>query len=182
MFCLKTKENKMNINMIALPAILLINTSAYAANTLNASLIDSAWNSKKVPDGQQCEKFGGNGSTPKIRVHDIPSGTNAIIMEYSDRSYQPMDLGGHGKFAYRIKDNVSEIDVPSVIGHTFRLPESFFLIEAQRAPSWDKAGAYLPPCSGGKGNEYYVTIKAVKEIDGGIREVLGQTEVSLGQY
>jgi hypothetical protein len=51
-------------------------------------------------------------------------------MEYSDRSYQSMGLAGHGKFAYRIKDNVSEIDVPSVEGHTFYLPESFFLIEA----------------------------------------------------
>ncbi len=74
------------------------------------------------------------------------------------------------------------IEVPPVRGHTFDLPVPFFLIEAQRAPLWDKAGAYLPPCSGGKGNEYYVTVRAVKEVNGGIREVLGQAEVSLGQY
>ncbi|MES9862455.1 MAG: type 1 glutamine amidotransferase domain-containing protein [Candidatus Thiodiazotropha sp. LLP2] len=64
----------------------------------------------------------------------------------------------------------------------FDLPDNFFLIEAQRAPSWDMEGAYLPPCSGGKGNDYYVTIKAVSEINGGIRKILSEVELPLGQY
>jgi len=55
--------------------------------------------------------------------------------------------------------------------------------KAQRAPTWDKinkALIYRPNLGGnGNDNEYYVTVKAV---DGGIREVLGETEVPLGKY
>ena len=167
-------------------AIILL--SIFAANAysdkapLDASLADPAWDGAKVPAGQQCEKFGGEGSTPLLTIQQIPAGANAVVMEYSDRDYPAMDHGGHGKFGYRIPPGSSTANIPSVTGHTFDLPKGFFLIEAQRAPTWDKAGAYLPPCSGGKGNDYYVTVKAVKEIDGGIREVLGETEVPLGQY
>ncbi|RUM94572.1 MAG: hypothetical protein DSZ28_02485 [Thiothrix sp.] len=167
-------------------AIILLSmlaANAYSDNKpLNVSLVDSAWDGQKVPAGQQCEKFGGAGSTPLLIVQQIPAGANAVVMEYSDRTYQAMDSGGHGKFGYRIPPSSSTVSIPSVTGHTFDLPKGFFLIEAQRAPTWDKEGAYLPPCSGGKGNEYYVTVKAVKEVDGGIREVLGETEVTLGKY
>ncbi len=161
----------------------MLAANAYSDNKpLNVSLADPAWDGKTVPTGQQCEKFGGTGSTPLLTVQQIPEGTNAVVMEYSDRTYQAMDRGGHGKFAYRVPQSSSTVDIPSVTGHTFDLPKGFFLIEAQRAPTWDKEGAYLPPCSGGKGNDYYVTVKAVKEVDGGIREVLGETEVALGKY
>jgi MFS superfamily sulfate permease-like transporter len=150
--------------------------------SFSALLTDPVWNGKEIPANQQCEKFGGKGTTPRLSIQQIPAGANAIVMEYSDRTYQPMDLGGHGKFGYRIEANLSFVNIPSVTGHTFDLPQGFFLIQAQRAPTWDRAGAYLPPCSGGKGNDYYVTVKAVKEINGGIREVLGETEVRLGKY
>lgn len=93
-----------------------------------------------------------------------------------------MDGGGHGKIGYRIPANASTVNIPSVTGHTFDLPKGFFLIEAQRAPKWDKVGAYLPPCSGGKGNDYYITVKAVKEVDGGIRRILGTVELPMGKY
>jgi hypothetical protein len=163
--------------------LILMSCNVYADNTpLNVSLANPAWDGKKIPVGQQCDKFGGKGATPMLAIHPIPVGTNAIVMEYSDRSYQPMDHGGHGKFGYRIQSNISTVNIPSVSGHTFELPKGFFLIEAQRAPTWDKAGAYLPPCSGGKGNEYYVTVKAVREVNGGIREVLREAKVVLGKY
>jgi hypothetical protein len=149
---------------------------------LSVSLANPAWDGKKIPTGQQCKKFGGNGATPILAVEQIPTSANAIVMEYSDRTYQPMDHGGHGKFGYRIQPNTTTVNIPAVAGHTFELPKEFFLIEAQRAPTWDKAGAYLPPCSGGKGNEYYVTVKAVKEVNGGIREVLRESDVLLGKY
>ncbi len=167
----------------AIILLLLFSFEAYADNkTLVVSLADPAWDGKRVPIGQQCQKFSGKGATPLLILNQIPAGTNAIIMEYSDRTYQPMDRGGHGKFGYRIPSNSTSVDIPSLAGHTFNLPKDFFLIEAQRAPTWDKEGAYLPPCSGGQGNDYYVTIKAVKEVDGGIRKVLGEAEVFLGKY
>lgn len=163
--------------------LILLAVNAYADNNpFKASLGDSTWDGKKVPESQRCHKFGGKGVTPMLTVHQIPAQANAIVMEYSDRTYEPMDRGGHGKFGYRIQSNSSTVTIPSVAGHTFDLPPGFFLIEAQRAPTWDTPGAYLPPCSGGKDDEYYVTVKAVKEVDGGIREVLETTEVPLGKY
>ena len=161
----------------------LLTVNSYASSmSLSVSLADPAWDGKNVPVGQQCKKFGGEGSTPFLNVNQIPSGTNAIIMEYSDRTHRPMDCGGHGKFGYRILPGSSSVKVPSVAGHTFDLPQGFFLIEAHRAPRWDREGAYLSPCSGGKGNDYYVTVKAVKEVDDDVREVLAETEVLLGRY
>ncbi|MCU7885549.1 MAG: hypothetical protein KZQ82_15265 [Candidatus Thiodiazotropha sp. (ex Lucinoma annulata)] len=167
-------------------AIILLTLFTFNVNAdnkpLSVSLTDPAWDGKTVPVGQQCEKFGGKGITPLLTIQQIPEGASAIIMEYSDRTYQPMDHGGHGKFGYRIQPNSTAVNIPSVAGHTFNLPNNFFLIEAQRAPTWDKEGAYLPPCSGGKGNDYYVTVKAVMEVDGGIRKVLGEAELPLGKY
>lgn len=161
----------------------LLATHTHADNKpLGVSLADPAWNGKTIPTGQQCARFGGKGMTPRLAVHGIPAGANAIVMAYSDRTYQPMARGGHGKFGYRIPPSSSTANIPAVAGHTFDLQQGFFLIEAHRAPEWDKAGAYLPPCSGGKGNDYYVAVRAVKEVDGGIREVLGETEVRLGTY
>ncbi len=161
----------------------MLGFNAYADNKpLSVSLADPTWDGKTVPAGQHCGKFGGKGATPLLTIQQIPAGTNALITEYSDRTYKPMDNGGHGKFGYRISSNLTEVNIPSVAGHTFDLPENFYLIEAQRAPTWDKQGAYLPPCSGGKGNDYYVTVRAVKEVNGGIREVLGEVEVPLGKY
>ncbi|MCG8488743.1 MAG: hypothetical protein MI756_14815 [Chromatiales bacterium] len=157
--------------------------NAYADNNpLMVSLVDSSWDGKTIPANQQCGKFGGKGATPTLHIRQIPAEANAIVMEYSDRTYPPMDRGGHGKFGYRIQANASSVTIPSILGHSFDLPNGFYLIEAQRAPTWDRAGAYLPPCSGGKGNDYYVTVRAVNQVDGGIRSVLAEAELTLGKY
>lgn len=161
----------------------LVTTFANADGTpFAATFTDPAWDGIKVPTGQQCARFGGSGSTPVIKVEHVPGKANALVMEYSDQTYQAMDKGGHGKIGYRIAKNTGQETIPAVAGHTFDLPTGFFLVEAQRAPTWDKAGAYLPPCSGGKGNSYYVTVKAVKEADGKVSEVLAETTIKMGQY
>jgi hypothetical protein len=51
------------------------------------------------------------------------------------------------------------------------------MIEAHRGPGWDKEGAYMPPCSGGKGHAYYVTIKTLKG-----DQVTAETIVEMGKY
>ena len=156
-------------------------SGAYAdGDTLTARLADPGWNGETIPQGQHCARFGGHGATPALRVERIPAAANALVMEYSDKSYKPMDNGGHGKIGYRISDRA--VVVPSVPGHSFALPDGFFLVEAQRAPTWDKAGAYLPPCSGGKGNSYAVTVKAVQEAEGNVVKVLAQTTLVMGSY
>jgi len=42
--------------------------------------------------------------------------------------------------------------------------------------------AYLPPCSGGMGNKYSVTITAIKHADGGGAYLLDQIKIPLGRY
>jgi hypothetical protein len=152
---------------------------------LEISFADAEWDGKTVPMGQQCQRFGGsNPSTPRLIVKNIPAGTNAIIMEYSDRDWPPMDEGGHGKIGYRIPEGTTEIVMPSVPGHTFDLPEGFFLVAAHQGSSWDKAGAYMPPCSGGMGNRYYVTVKAGFKASPESKEfkMLGQAVLELGKF
>ena len=152
---------------------------------LKVSFVDPIWDGKTVPIGQQCQRFGGsNPSTPRLMIKGIPAETNAIIMEYSDRSYPPMDDGGHGKIGYRIPGNTKEIIIPSVPGHSFDLPEGFFIVSPHQAPGWDKAGAYMPPCSGGRGNSYYVTVKAVYQSSSENKEfkLIGQAVLELGTY
>lgn len=152
---------------------------------LEVSFEDAKWNGKVIPDGQQCDRFGGKKpQTPRLVVKNIPHGSNAIIMEYSDESYAPMDKGGHGKIGYRIPEGTIEKTIPAVPGHTFDLPEGFFLVAEHANPAWDKAGAYMPPCSGGRGNYYYVTVKAMSYVspDDKKPKLLGIGKLSLGRY
>ena len=152
---------------------------------LDVSFSDQAWNGKTVPEGQQCQCFGGkNPMTPSLIINNIPPETNVIVMEYSDRSYAPMDNGGHGKIGFKIKQGTRSVVIPSVPGHSFELPDGFFIITPHQGSWWCKAGAYQPPCSGGRGNSYYVTIKAVYESSNKKEEtkLIGKTVVELGNY
>lgn len=153
------------------------------AQALVAELADPAWDGKVVPKGMQCQKFGGdNPRTPALMISDIPLGTNVLIFEYSDRSHQPMDNGGHGKMGYALNQaDSTSIWVPQLAGHSFALPKGFFMIEAHRNPNWDKAGAYMPPCSGGRNNSYYVTVKAA-QIKDDLLKVQAETVLELGKY
>jgi len=163
---------------------LLSGASAEQAR-LEVSFADPAWDGKAIPAGQQCLRFGGqNPSTPRLMVRGITPGANAIVMEYSDRSYTPMDNGGHGIIGYRIPEGTKEITVPPVPGHSFDMPEGFFVVSPHQAPGWDRAGAYMPPCSGGMGNLYSVTVKAVSRPSAGSADftVLGQASLDLGVY
>lgn len=169
---------------------LLLLTSSFCMTAVNASEIsvlkvkftDPQWNGIDVPKGQQCLKFGGDTPvTPRLTVSDIPTGTTAIVMEYSDRAYKPNDNGGHGKLGYKVAPDTKNIMIPSVKGHTFKLPPNFFSVAVHRGADWDKAGAYLPPCSGGNKHPYYVTVKAIKEVGKNI-DVLAKKIIEMGAY
>jgi hypothetical protein len=148
---------------------------------LEVKLADPSWDGAKVPDGQQCQKFGGKGKSPALAVSGIPSGASHLVVEWSDRSYAPMDKGGHGKVAYAIESGATSATVPPVPGHTMELPAGFSLVEAHKAPTWDLPGAYLPPCSGGRGNAYYVTVKAVHKMDAETHE-LASASAEMGKF
>jgi hypothetical protein len=150
---------------------------------LEISFTDNQWTGKTIPTGQQCRKRGGKGGTPPLMVKNIPAGANALIMEYSDRSYQPMNHGGHGKIGYTIVIGTQQVTIPSVPGHTFDLPKDFFLVSAHKGSDWDTAGAYMPPCSSGQGNLYYVTVIAVYDApEGKESKLLGEGGLTLGTY
>ncbi|MES9857415.1 MAG: hypothetical protein ABW166_12530 [Sedimenticola sp.] len=173
------KQSKMLL--LGILASTSVSLSAQADSSFNARFSDATWDGKQVPTGQQCQKFGGEPSTPALSVSGIPAGANLLVMEYSDKTYKKMDDGGHGKIGYALNGEGDSAQIPSIPGHSFDLPSGFFLVAAHRAPKWDKAGAYMPPCSGGKGNDYHLTVKAIKQ-DGERSEILAQTLIVLGKY
>lgn len=175
---MKKQLSTLLISAMIMPGTLLAGES----NNMMATLADSSWNGEKVPANQQCQKFKGHGQTPRIRVNNIPEGANALVVEYSDKTYKEMDNGGHGKIGYYIDKRMNEVTIPPVKGHTFDIPKSFFIVAPQQAPSWDKAGAYLPPCSGGKGNLYSALVKAVHVNKGKIDITFAKVEINLGTY
>lgn len=151
---------------------------------LKISFADDTWDGNTIPAGQQCPTFGGKGSTPGLTVENIPPQANALILEFSNKSHLPLDKGGQGQIGYRFIPGTHKIVLPPVSGNTFDLPEPFFVIAAHRKPFQSKPGAYLPPCSGGKGNYYYLVVKAILlpvslEIPA---ELLGQGKIALGRY
>jgi hypothetical protein len=148
---------------------------------MSVSLADKSWNGKAIPEAQQCQRFGGVGKTPRLRVSNLPKETNALVVSYSDRTYKQMDNGGHGKLGFRIDDTTGSVLLPEVPGHQFQLPDGVFSVAPHRAPQWDTAGAYLPPCSGGKGNQYYATVEAVKLSETSL-QLLESSTIELGAY
>ena len=154
---------------------------AVIAAEIEVSFVDPAWDGETVPAGQQCQKFGGQGESPALLVTGVPAAADLLTLDFSDGSYAAMDKGGHGKIAYRIELGAGTVTIPSVAGHTMDLPDGFEVVEAHQAPTWDKAGAYLPPCSGGRGNRYYVTVRAVHRA-GEELQLLAEAVVEMGKY
>ena len=181
---MKTTRQLLLVLCLLLYTSSVIVSAADPAGKMQATFADAKWDGKTIPYAQQCARDNGKGATPPLIIKNIPAETTALIFEYSDRSYAPMDNGGHGKIGYTIAAGTLEANIPSVPGHTFSLPEGFFLVAAQSNPSWDKAGAYLPPCSGGRGNYYYVTIKAVLQAPDKSQKpkILATTKLELGRY
>lgn len=149
--------------------------------TLEAAFTDPRWDGETVPTGAQCQKFGGSEGSPALRVGNIPAAANALVLEFSDRSYAPMDNGGHGKLGYAIEPGTGEVTVPSAPPHTTDLPDGFWTVAEHGAPRWDTAGAYLPPCSGGKGNSYWLAVRAVIREGDALTEV-ARTTLEMGRY
>ena len=88
-----------------------------------------------------------------------------------------MDNGGHGILSYKVDAN--EVEVPALMGETFELADGFEVVTAHTGTRFKKTpGAYLAPCSGGKGNTYKVEINAVDSANNS----LATTELVLGKY
>ncbi|WP_231703994.1 hypothetical protein [Cochlodiniinecator piscidefendens] len=140
--------------------------------------VTSPWDGVRVPAGQHCALQGGQGATPPIQVTGIPDGTVMIVAEYNDRSYQPLSRnGGHGTLGYPVSG--SSANLPSVPGVSANLPHGVIVVRAARGTGQYASPGYLPPCSGGRGNQYSVDLKAV-DASGQVLETLRR--VRLGRY
>jgi hypothetical protein len=150
-----------------------------AGGPLTAKFTDPKWGGDKVPAGQQCKKFGGAGMTPAIEVSGLPSGTTAIVLAFNDETYQPMNNGGHGMVRFAVAKGATSAKLAPAPGETDDLPSGVTKEAGHRASAFSgTGGAYLPPCSGGQGNTYTVSVKAMGEG----AAVLGETKLALGKY
>lgn len=164
-----------SIKRLSILPLLAVSCSAMA---LEVNFVEDQWNGETIPEGQQCQKFDGvNPGTPKLRLSDIPRGSDSVVLAYSDRNSKNMNNGGHGIMEYTLPEGVSSVVLPTVFGHTYEIPEGYKMIAEHRGKGWDKAGAYMPPCSGGKNHDYYVTIQTYAGSD-----VTAETVLELGKY
>ena len=150
-----------------------------SASSFSASFVDSLWNGKTVSEEMVCSDYNmDSGSTPEILLENISKNSNKVILEFSDETFKGMRNGGHGVISYNFKSGLEKIVIPSVEGETFDLPDGFKSIKEHRAGKYGKErGAYLAPCSGGKGNTYSVLIKVMND-----NKILDITKLTLGIY
>ncbi|TNJ44789.1 hypothetical protein [Phaeobacter sp. B1627] len=139
--------------------------------------LGGGWNGKKVPSGQQCHLFGGKGSTPPMKVSQLPDGTAWVYVEYNDQDYRPLSKnGGHGVIGYPVKGSTADLyPVPGIVK---KLPGQARVISASRGTGEYKSNGYMPPCSGGNGHRYFAIVKAISASG----KVLEQTRVNIGRY
>ena len=150
-----------------------------AGSELTVAFADPAWNGTKIPDRQWCRKFGGVGDTPALKIGNLPAGTKILVVAFNDESYEPMNHGGHGAIRFQAPAGASSATLPSVPGETEALPEGVSTDVPHKASEFSGTkGAYLPPCSGGKGNTYSATVRAMAEGD----KILAQGRIVLGKY
>ena len=158
---------------------LLVSGSLFA-NDLKAEFTDSKWDGITVPKDEVCSNFNEKaGSTPALKISNIPSGASKIVFTYNDKTFTKMDNGGHGIVSYKVSENAKEINIPALPGETFELADGFESVTAHTGTRFKKTpGAYLAPCSGGKGNTYIVNINAVDANN----QSLAATELVLGKF
>ena len=160
--------------LLSLPILLC--AALPAAAQMKAQVLPP-WDGKKVPAGQHCSLQGGNGSTPPIQVTGMPSGTTMIVVEYNDKSFSPLSSGGgHGIIGYQVSGTSAKL--PAVPGMTQKMPRGVVMIKKARTDGKYASDGYLPPCSGGRGNRYVATVKAISDAG----KVLSKKVIRLGRY
>ncbi len=181
-----TKSNDLCVkylNGIGFVFFIFVVSLSAKADDLVLSFTNPAWLASGIPEGQQCNRFKGiNPQSPELVIKDIPEDATAIVLEFSDRTFANMNNGGHGKVGYKIPKGTKEVTIPRIQGHTTELPESFFIVAEHRAPGWDTAGAYLPPCSGGRGNQYFIDVKAVVLSGTDVSNILAEASIQMATY
>jgi hypothetical protein len=146
---------------------------------MTAKFIDGGWDGITIPANQVCRKFGGTGATPRLALDGYHTGTQVILLAFNDETYEPMNNGGHGIVGFRI--NGKYASTGAMAGEVNIISQGQFIVADNRG---GEVPGYLPPCSGGRGNLYSVTVMAVTWADTNppSYRVLNQTRVELGRY
>jgi hypothetical protein len=164
-------------------SVIFVLFASSQAVALEVSL-GGGWNGAKVPAGQQCKLFKGNGSTPPMKVTGIPKEADAIVVEFNDLSYGPLSKkGGHGVIGFS-HNGSSSASLPAVKGYTSKPGGSAWLVSRARSTGDYASTGYLPPCSGGRGNSYQAIVHAVKLNEGSKTKykVLASQKINIGKY
>ena len=177
------KKTAIGLTGLFLAAYVVQTPTVSLADDLIVEFADSSWTGNRIPDGQHCKKFGGNGATPPLTISGIPAEADAIVIEYNDKSYNKLSYdGGHGKIGYRITPGAGTATLPAVPGGTSDMPDGVWLVKKNRATGAWRSEGYLPPCSGGKGNRYEAEVYAVKMEGDDDYDELAEGEIRLGKY
>lgn len=160
-------------------ASIILTTNLLAAD-VEVSFADEKWNGNYIPQDEVCSDYNIEpGSTPGLYIDNLPANAKKVILKFNDKTFTKMDNGGHGILSYEIQDGSVSVEIPPQIGETFELEEGFEVVKAHTGTRFNKKpGAYLAPCSGGKGNTYTVNIDLVDENG----KVLFSKELTLGKY
>ncbi|MBI3873830.1 MAG: hypothetical protein HY307_02285 [Arcobacter sp.] len=154
--------------------------SSLLASDLKVEFMDKKWDGITVPKDEVCSNYNLKaGSTPVFKISNIPENGAKIVFSYNDKTFTKMDNGGHGVVAYSILKGSKTVEVPSLLGETFKVDKGFEIVKPHTGTRFNKtAGAYLAPCSGGKNNTYSVTVTVVDDIN----KSLATTEFILGKF
>ena len=159
--------------------------AAESITTLDISFVDSKWDGKTVPKDEVCKRGGANGSSPVLKIENIPTGANAVIVEFNDQSYPPLSTGGgHGAIWVAV-ENVSSVIIPSIATESDKLPSGVNIEHIHRGRgSGIGPGIYLAPCSNGRGNLYFADVKAVEKSPSNPNsgKLLATGKIVLGRY
>ena len=168
-----------NTNTYAFSFFLLVLGTACAEEGLSVTLADPAWNGKNIPADQVCKKFGGNqAKSPALKVEGVPADADALLLSFNDESYAPMDKGGHGVVRVQLNKS-STVQVQSIPGETDTLPTGISVVTKHRGTGWSgTGGAYLPPCSGGRGNTYTIDVSVIN----GSGTIVAKGKIAMGKY
>jgi hypothetical protein len=146
---------------------------------MTATFADAGWDGITIPVNQVCKRFGGAGVTPRLALDGYHSGTQVILLAFNDETHEPMNNGGHGIVGFRI--NGKYATTGAMASEVNIISQGNFIVADNRG---GEVPGYLPPCSGGKGHVYSVTVMAVTWADTNppYYRVLNQTKVELGRY
>ncbi|MGB5920421.1 hypothetical protein [Arcobacter sp.] len=158
----------------------LLFSSSLLASDIEVSFTDKKWDGKIIPLDEVCSNYNVEaGSTPGLYIENLPDGAKKVILKFNDKTFTKMDNGGHGILSFDIEEDVANVEIPPQIGETFELDEGFSVVNAHTGTRFGKQeGAYLAPCSGGKGNTYTVDISILNSDS----KVLASKELILGKY